>query len=492
MKKQTFVSKSQPSSPRNYESPQTPRSKSRPSSPREINVPDSQGEIKVGDPPLIDESIKEKNGSSETSAGKGSITQALKFFRSGKSTSFPILPSVTPQAPPSHTPPAIPLALSSEIIKSKKKTAKVSESKEVEVPVLKKVESHRTVFGVLSLDNLISEEKYPELYRRTIACIVLAKHYNAYIESLAECQWYTAASLKSIHTEKAQRLLQHAQGEQVKLIKELCQILDKALTVYLIETSDKAGQVDKFCDFLRERIDTVMGLTQFDNYPFVKGLSYKDKRHFFPKEIDCNLITMKRIQKKEYELRAEIQTAALDFLQTEQFNEPLAIILPFLAHYVNVYHGPAYVNALEKLGHSIVQVYDYLEELRIKEATFDSAIKNKFTPPGFISFSSLLPKHDEFRRLLISQISLILKQKDSKPTCSSSETDFFICKDSEFLSAIKNEISSFTKGFKKTYKEVPKNLPKLAQKIAEKMLEANATLEPQENQEKVESRVLGC
>ncbi|WP_454783112.1 hypothetical protein [Legionella sp. WA2022007384] len=492
--------KSLPSSPRKFEPSKLPKSNSGPTSPREINVPDSQGEIKVGDPPITDKSSHEKNGHSETPSGKGSITQALKFFRSGKSTSFPTLP-ITPAVPPAspraappatpyNAPAGIPLALSNDTLKIKKKTAKVVESKEVEAPILKRVESHRTMFGVLCLDNLISEETHPELYRRTLACTVLAQHYNTYIESLTKSPWHTAASLKSVHTEEAQKLLQHAQGEQVKRIRELCQILDKALTVYLIETSDDAGQVDKLCDFLRERIDAVMGLTQFDDYPFVKGLSYKDKRHFFPKEINSNLMTMKRIQKKEYELRAEIQTAGLDFLQTEKFNEPLAIVLPFLAHYVNVYHGPEYVETLEKLGHSIVQIYDYLEELRIKEATFDSAIKSKFTPPGFISFNSLLPEHDEFCRLLVSQISWILKQKNSKPACTPSELDFFICKDSELLSVIKNEISSYTKGFKRTFKEVPKDLPKLAKRLAEKMLEAN-TLELDENQEKLESRVFG-
>ncbi|PWY56358.1 hypothetical protein DGG96_02960 [Legionella qingyii] len=490
-------SKSLPSSPRKYEPPKPPKSKSGPASPREINVPDSQGEIRVGDPPFTDKSSNEKNGHTETPTGKGSITQALKFFRSGKSTSFPILPTApatppaTPRATSSNAPPGISLALSSETIKIKKKTAKVAEAKEAEEPILKRAESHRTMFGVLCLDNLISETKHPELYRRTIACTVLAQHYNTYIDLLVKSKWHTAGSLKSLHTEKAQKLLQHTQGEQVKLMKELCQILDKALTVYLIETSDDAGQVDKLCEFLRERIDAVMGITQFDNYPFVKGLSYKDKRHFFPKEINCNLMTMKRIQKKEYELRAEIQTAALDFLQTEKFNEPLAIVLPFLAHYVNVYHGREYGETLEKLGHTIVQVYGYLEELRIMEANFDSAIKNKFTPPGFISFNSLLPDHAEFRRLLVSQISWVLKQKNSKPSCNPSESDFFICDGSELLSAIKMEISSFTKGFKKISKEVPKDLPKLAKRLAEKMLEANLALESEETHDKVESRAFG-
>ncbi|KTD03428.1 hypothetical protein OQJ19_00645 [Fluoribacter gormanii] len=503
MKKHTFASKSLPSSPRKHEPTKLSESKSGPASPRGINVPDSQGEIKVGDPPIAGKSSNEKNVHSEVPAGKGSIAQALKFFRSGKSTSFPILPtdSTNPPASPRATPPetpsnalpaAIPFALSSEAIKIKKKTAKVVEAKEAEEPILKRAESHRTMFGVLSLDNLISEAKHPELYRRTIACTVLAQHYNTYIELLVKSQWHTAGSLKSLHTEKVQKLLKHTQEEQVKLMRALCQILDKALTVYLIETSDDAGQVDKFCEFLRERIDAVMGLTQFDNYPFVKGLSYKDKRHFFPKEINCNLMTMKRIQKKEYELRAEIQTAALDFLQTEKFNEPLAIILPFLTHYVNVYHKQEYVETLAKLSHTIVQVYGYLEELRIMEATFDSAIKNNFTPPGFISFNSLLPEHDEFRRLLVNQISWVLKQKNSKPSCNPSESDFFICDDSELLSTIKMEISFFTKGFKKTAKEVPKDLPKLAKRLAEKMLGVNESLQPEETPDKVESRVLGC
>lgn len=136
MKKHTFASKSLPSSPRKHEPTKLSESKSGPASPRGINVPDSQGEIKVGDPPIAGKSSNEKNVHSEVPAGKGSIAQALKFFRSGKSTSFPILPtdSTNPPASPRATPPetpsnalpaAIPFALSSEAIKIKKKLPKL-------------------------------------------------------------------------------------------------------------------------------------------------------------------------------------------------------------------------------------------------------------------------------------------------------------------------------------------------------------------------------
>lgn len=466
MRKQFSASKSQPTSPRNYEPSKTSKSKSGPTSPRGHNVHDSHGEIKVGDPPITEKSSNEKSGHTETPAGKGSIPHALKFFRSGKSTSFSALP----------TPPVIPLSPNNETTETKKKTAKVAEAKEVEELTVKTVETHRPIFGILCLDNLISEAKHPELYRRTLACTVLAQSYNAYIELLVKSQWHTVTSLKSVKTEKAQKLLQHAQEEQVNLMKKLCQIIDNALTAYLIKTNDKSEQVNILCEFLRERIDAVMGSTQFDNYPFVKGLSFKDQRHFFPKEINSNMMTMKRIQKKEYELRAEIQIAALDFLHAEKFNEPLTAILSFLANYVSLYHEQDYTETLDKLSQAIVQMYVYLEKLRIKEAAFDSAVQNDFTPQGFISFNSLLPEHEQFRKLLVSQIGWALKQKHSKPSCNPAESDFFISADSELHSAMKNEISAFTKGFKKTSKKVPKDLPKLAQRLAEQMLEANQTV----------------
>lgn len=337
----------------------------------------------------------------------------------------------------------------------------------------KAVEQTKSMPSALSLklDVLIDPARFPELYGRTIHWPNTIKNNEKKIKAFCDYVILTPESTLQFIGTLFLNKIEKMQLKKIKRLKELYdEILDPLFQEYLKETSDVDLQAQRFCNYMRDRIDAAMFTSLVQKFPLLQdNMNYKDKRLFQPEEVQFIGVDS-RLLELQLAVRAIFQLQGLKFHEymipayTNNDNS-IASVLAFIIERIDKERVKLLYDNIYKKTLAIAQEdWKYQQDIKAYEL-----MVTKGVVPGFVSLSKLMPFVKTpitlaTKKAVIQGLRDCLKNEisefDSKtrsnkspcvtqinphlifPTITDSENEFYFRKESPFVKLIKEKINT--------------------------------------------------
>ncbi|WP_040536262.1 hypothetical protein [Legionella drancourtii] len=283
----------------------------------------------------------------------------------------------------------------------------------------------------LQLDKLISIDKHPELWRKTLVYEVMEESINAKIEQLSQYPWHTSKTLLELHNSRWLEPQHAAQKQQVHSLKTLCNdLLEPAFQHYLHNEYERE-QAEELCAHLRTCIEQVMSNTLSDEYA----------------PILSNAVEFSDI---ELYRRATKQVRPLRFTEAKAFHPPFDVILPFICTNMD---SSKYNAQLDTLVEKTIAAGILYRQTQKQATALRLDLEEGKAPEGYVSLRASLPQNNRFRNKIIEKLAAHLhtERNPNYPKCMNEEADFFIPKNSFLLASLTKQIADFKQEHKKLH-----------------------------------------
>ena len=295
----------------------------------------------------------------------------------------------------------------------------------------------------LQLDQLISLDKQPELWRKTLVYEVMGASNKAKIKELSEYPWHTSKSLLSLLNSRWLEPQHEVQKQQVHLLKTLCNELLEPIFQDYLQHAYAREQAEEFGAYLRSCIEQVMTNTLFDEFPpLLNPLVHQYSPHILSNAVEFS------DKQFELQLRATMQVRPLRFTEAKAFHPPFDVILPFMCTHIE---SNQYNALLNELVEQTVLAGSLYRQAQKKTTALRLNLEQGKAPEGYVRLRDILPPNTHFRDEIIEKLATHLhaEMNPNYPKCMNEEVDFFIPQNSVLLASLMEQITDFKQEHKK-------------------------------------------
>lgn len=312
----------------------------------------------------------------------------------------------------------------------------------------------------IQLESLITEQSTPELWRMTSVYEVMEQFNIEAVERFSNRPWYTQQAILTSLTTQQQITFHPIKNEQILLLRQMLEQLDKGYQKYLEETKDEFKQADALVQYLRTSIKALLS----DDFANADSLESAIDNY----ERQSQLPKMEFIDEQQsFHLRAFFQVERL-CLHRASSSSSLDQVLPYLKDALDTHlrhvlearlegalNTPTYndlvVQLREKTGQACYLSTQNKQSITAQRLAMDAGR----APKGFVSLrAKIKPDNDAFKTAVIKTLSLDFYQTNQTrpttfPKCTTVEADFFIPKQSSLKLRLSKLIDDFAEEHRK-------------------------------------------
>lgn len=289
-------------------------------------------------------------------------------------------------------------------------------------------------------------KKDSELYRKTILWEGMAEPNNKKIEQLESYPWHTAQNLITLLDAKLREKLIEKQLMQIDVLGQLCDdILEPAFQRYLTEIKYEAKQVENFCNYLRQSIETTMDTNLLTGYPLLTDqLKFGHRKKVMPDEQIFTAEDKEKLDNDEVRFRAKFHLNCWQLIKAGK-NKHLNIIIPYITSVIAETASEEYSSILEQLLVATAEVNILSRKLDLNTKAIALDLEQRHPPQGYVGLSTHLSLDPISRVEIIQKLAKFFhsERSDNLPECSMEEVDFFFAEGSRSLALVQTTIVDF-------------------------------------------------